>query len=335
MHRAGLASIALLGSWIASHGIAEAQEIVVGVSSFTGRSAGTFDLADLANTNASPIGLDECDSVITFELSGLDSSRDHVEFFEGSMCPDPSVRQDETTTTCDPLEVPDAAYTGTVLEELQVTVSDLLAEPCADGSGSGTRNIWMLALSSPDDDASGPGQSKTFPLAFDFSPPATPGSLQATGGEDVATLTWGSSDTDARTQVFVDPAGCTGGTPTSEGLMSDPPTLAPFATVTGGTTTVAFPESVPFGGHMAVAIRAVDDAGNAGALSNIVCVERFETTSWWDMRCGGDGGAAADEVCRDDGGTCSVASPGRPGSGALAALLGLALAAIVLRRSAR
>jgi hypothetical protein len=337
MHRAGFGVVALLASWTVAQTTAEAQDIVVNVTAFEGRSAGTFDLPDLATTSASPVGLDECEKTITFTFSGLDATRDHLSFYEGTGCDDPTVRQDTTSTMCDPLEVPDQAYMmRTAIDDVAITLSDLLPTQCADGSGSGLQNVWVLALNNRGDTVSGAGQKVMFPLAFDFTPPSMVGSLQATGGEDVATLTWGGGEANTMYQIFLDPAGCTGSTPTSDGrLTTDPPDISLLVkTATGGTTTVPFPESVAFGTSVAVAIRGIDDSGNLGSVSNIVCVERFETTSWWDSRCGSGDGGTEDELCRDDGGTCA-ASPARSSGAGLGTLLMVAVAALVIRRRAR
>lgn len=337
MHRAGIGAVALLASWAAAQVTAEAQDIRPSVTAFQGRD-GNFSI-DQLGSDAGEIGLAECDSLITFTFTGVDSMRGELQFWEGSMCDLSSVRLNEDTTECE--ELPAASVdidNRSMFGDVQVRVSDLLPEACTDRSGAGGRDIWVIALDSPNDDATGPGQKATFRLAFDFNPPSTPGSLQATGGENVATLTWGSGDSDASYQVFVDPTGCdSNGAVIADGpLTTDPPTLSPrTGTVTGGQTTVEFPDAVEFDQYMAVAIRAVDDSGNLGALSNVVCVQRFETTSWWDSRCGtGDGGGAGDELCRDDGGTCAATSARSSGAG-LGTLLLIALAALVIRRRAR
>jgi len=335
MHRAGIGAVALLASWMAAQTTAAAQDIVPSVRAFEGRTR-AFSLLDLATTRASPITLAECESAtITFRFTGVDINRANLSFFEGQMCDDPTVRQDTTTTTCNELPATAATMNLSVVDVV-VPVRELLPSQCTAGSGAGVQTIWVLALNARGDTVAGPGQKVSFPLAFDFAPPAMVGSLRATGGEDVATLTWSGGEANTTFQVFLDPNGCTGTTPNSPGLESDPPDASLMVkTASGGSTTVEFPDSVPFGSHVAVAIRGEDSSGNLGSLSNIVCVERFETTSWWDSRCagGGDGGAV-DELCRDDGGTCA-ATPARSSGAGLGTLLMIALAALVIRRRAR
>jgi len=336
MHRAGIGAVALLASWMAAQATANAQDILPSVRAFEGRTR-AFSLTDLATTRASPIRLAECESAtITFRFTGVDINRANLSFFEGQMCDDPTVRQDTTTTTCNELPAT-AATMNLAVVDVVVPVDELLPEQCRAGSGAGVETIWVLALNNDGETVTGAGQKVSFPLAFDFAPPAMVGSLRATGGESVATLTWSGGEANTTFQVFLDPNGCTGSTPNADGGLTgetpDPSLMV--KTASGGSTTVPFPDSVPFGSHVAVAIRGEDSSGNLGSLSNIVCVERFETTSWWDSRCGGGGdGGAVDELCRDDGGTCA-ATPGRASGAGLGTLLMIALTALVIRRRAR
>lgn len=336
MHRVGIGAVALLASWMAAQATAQAQDIAPSVRGFDGRTR-AFSLSDLATTRASPIRLAECESAsITFRFTGVDINRANLSFFEGQMCDDPTVRQDTTTTTCNELP-PTAATMNLAVVDVAVPVRELLPSQCEAASGAGVQTVWVLALNARGDTVTGPGQRVSFPLAFDFAPPAMVGSLRATGGEDVATLTWSGGEAGTTYEVFLDPNGCVGSTPDSPGLMGEgapDPTLLWKSGVSGGSTTVDFPDSVPFGGFVAVAIRASDRSGNVGSLSNIVCVERFETTSWWDSRCSGGDGGPVDELCRDDGGTCA-ASPGSSSGAGLGTLLMVALAALVIRRRAR
>lgn len=336
MHRVGIGAVVLLASWMAAQTSAQAQDIVPSIARFEGRTR-AYSLMNLATTTGSPVTRAECDATITFRFSGVDIGRANLSFFEGQRCDDPTVRQSTTTTECNELPATAATMNQPIVDNVEIPVSELLAEQCEAGTGSGVQTIWVLALNAGGDAVSGAGQKTSFPLAFDFTPPTAVGSLRATGGEDVATLTWSGGEAGTTYEVFLDPNGCNGATPSSPGLMGETPdpTLVVKSGVSGGTTTVDFPAGVSFGTFVAVAIQAKDRSGNVGSLSNVVCVERFETTSWWDSRCGGgDGGGAGDELCRDDGGTCA-ASRGRSSGVSLGALLLLALATLVIRRSAR
>jgi len=334
MHRAGLATVALLFSWLASLGVAEAQNIDVSVLALGDRTSVNLDT--LGSTTGAPVRTAECDAIIRFRFRGIDQFRSELRFFEGSMCDQVSVRTDMTSRTCNALDVPSVAIDRRTERDVDVPV-DLLV-PCGEG-GSGVENIWVLAVDNETSEVSGAGQQAQFNIAFNFTTPSAPGTLTARPGENAVTLTW-DAEGDAQFEVFVDPDGCTDGEVTSEELTPDATesTLARLKVsgpISGTSTTVPYPDDVPIGGEMAVAIRSTSRTGNPGELSEIVCVERIETTSWWEMYCGGGGEGADSEVCRDDGGTCSVAAPGRTASGALSALLGLALLALVLRRSRR
>lgn len=330
MQRAAFLLIAAL-AWVTLSGAARAQtNIGVSVLSFEGRTDGTFDLTRLGNTQSNPIGEAECGATIRFRFINIDTSRAFLRFFEGANCNDPAVRTSTTTTACQPLTVPDVAIEGRSQRDVDIVASDLV--PCDEG-GSGVRNVWVLALSNPNDTVTDPGQQHTFPIAYDFVAPSAPTSVTSGGGETDATISWTQSGEQVTEfQIFVDPNGCTDGTVTSPGLTSDPPDESLIAATAGSgarSTSVEFPSGVPLGGQMAVAVRGVDRAGNVGPLSTPICVDRFEVTSWWRMYCSE---ADAPEVC--PGGGCAATPSGGRGSGALVASALLAFA-LVLRRRAR
>jgi MYXO-CTERM domain-containing protein len=314
---------------------AHAQDsITVTVRDFTGRAAGDFDLMDLATTSAVPISQGECDAgaEITFRFTNVDPMRSNLFFYQGANCDDVAIRNDTTDDRCSLLAGP---FTTEMRTQVDVTlpVSELV--PCGEG-GSGTREIFVLAVNNTmSDDVSGPGQLATFPIAYDFQGPAAPSDFEAVGGESSATLTW-TADTSQITEweIFLDPNGCTGGTVDSA-LLADPNAPDPSALVdtaegTASSFDLPFPASVPIGGEAAVAIRAVDRAGNVGTLSPVRCVSRFDVTTWLEAFCAGDGSGS--EVCTDGG--CSVSPAG--GDGRLAWLLiGAAAALAFYRRRTR
>lgn len=325
MHRGAVAGAVALAVLVMT-GRADAQAIGVNVLAFEGRSAGTFDLMDLATVAANPIGAAECTATISFRFTNVDITRAQLQFFQGASCDDVSVRTDTTNTSCQELAVPADAIDMRAQQDVDIVAGDLV--PCEEG-GSGVQTIWVLALNNPSDTVTGAGQAVSFPVAYDFVAPSAPSGLTVNPGESAAQLTWdATTDQVSGYDIFVDPTGCSDtGEVTSPGLTSDPPDETLIVSSPSGSASSAsapYPASVGTGQFMAVAIRAVDRAGNASPLSTPVCVERIEVVSWWDMECG----SGAHEYC--DGGC--AAAPGSGGGAAWLALAGAALALLAARR---
>lgn len=331
VRRGSIAAVALFvwGAWTSG---AEAQTpIMVVVRDFTGRTASQFSLMDLATVAANPITGGECDATITFRFTNVDVTRAQLEWFQGANCNDPAVRTSTTTTSCQALPVQSTAIDGRSQVDVAVRAGDLID---CESNSSGVRTVWVLALNNPNDTVTGNGQSVSFPIAFDLAGPSQPTGLMGTGGEDAAHLTWDTPTTAVdKYQIFMDPNGCTDGTVTSTGLTSTPPDESLIVSTISGTTNsadVAFPDSVPIPGEVAIAIRPEDRSGNKGELSNIICVERFAVTTWWDMYCGG---ASPPAACSSSG--CAV-EPGDDGGGPLGVLAALIVGlALVVRRRGR
>ena len=331
MQRAGLAVALAVMTWSGLAEVASAQTpIMVIIESFTGREAGRFDLADLATTSAIPIGAAECDATIVFQFNNVDMARANLRFFEGANCNDPAVRTDMTTSSCNELAVP-LTTIGMVTEvTVSARASDLV--PC-DAGGSGVRTIWVLALDDINSTVTDAGQQVSFPIAFNLAPPTGPAGFAAQGGESGARLTWTAASGVTEYEVFVDPNGCTDGTVTSE-LLADPENpdaSASVATFTGPASsyTLTWPDSVPIGGEAAVAIRAADNAGNVGPLSTVLCVSRFNVTSWWEAYCAQ---TPTPESCSGGGG-CSAMPARDAGAPWIFFAAGVALAIAWRRRS--
>lgn len=308
-----LVVIALLSSLAAP---ASAQ-MVVTVDSLGTRM--TVDIADLETVMAAPINQSECDinATLTLVFTGVDTTRTSLHLFHGSMCDDPTVRNSMDNTSC--VDYVLSYDTGAGMVTADIPVQTLV--DCTPGT-SGVRTVWALALSSPSD-ATDVSQYISFPIAYDFSGPAPPSGLVATGGEVTASLSWDAAgDQVSRYEVYVIPGGCTDGVVT--GTITDPPDSSTYVgdiTAPSTSGSVDFPDTIALGGEAAIAIVAVDSAGNYSTLSDVACVGRYEVVSW----CESTGCA---------GGGCSAsASPASPTPGApWLALLMIPLALVFSRK---
>jgi hypothetical protein len=254
---------------------AVAQGINVNVLSFQGRDAGTFDLADLGSVVRDPITSEECasGSIVELRFTNIDPARATLEWFRGSACDDPSARNDVASTSCDPLAIDPVTIGGRTQVDVGVRVGSLV--PCELDGAAGVEPLWVLALDNAADSVSAPGQSASFLIAYDFARPAPPNASYVADETTFEVTTDGGA---TRYELFLDPVGCTDGVPTSDALM-DPPdpriSLAIFASPTG-SFLVAWPDTVSIPGDAAIAIRAIDAEGRAGALSEPTCVQRVE-----------------------------------------------------------
>ncbi len=306
---------------------AVAQDIQVTIRSMEGRTS--VDLADLATTSAVPISQSECnaDALIEFRFTQIDSARSQLHLYYGAMCETVSVRTDTTDTSCNDLELEYAIDMNTQVDQ-SIPVSSLI--DCTAGS-SGTRTIYVLAIDNETSEVTGAGQKVSFPIAFDFQGPSAPSGLTISDGETAMTLSWEpSSDQITEYEVYFVENGCSGGAVTTT-AFDDPanPTVAVYTTIEGTTSSasVEFPDGLAVGSEHAVAIRGVDNAGNAGNLSTPQCVTIVDVQTFWDAYCGGGGGG---EACTS---SCA-ASPASRGAdrGAWLALAALAAGLLVRRR---
>jgi hypothetical protein len=184
----------------------------------------------------------------------------------------------------------------------------------------------------------------TYDTVYDLHGPTAPSGLVLGPGENVLLAQWTSQTVVkdfAGYRAYCYPtAGSEGDAGTStaaDGCPTLPTTLAGFAegkipdaavqaqlcgsmSTTGNSFTL---KNLKDGVSYAVAIAAVDDAGNTGALSKVACLAPQPTNDFYDAYRGAGGQAG--------GGFCTLGAP--RGRTALAGLLGLvALGALARRR---
>lgn len=305
-----------------------AQDIVVTLRGMEGRTS--VDLTDLATTSAVPISQSECNTAALLDLrfTQIDSTRSQLHLFYGSNCEMVSVRNDTTDTSCTDLDLEYAINMNTQVDQ-QIPVSSLI--DCTSGS-SGTRTIYVLAVDNETSEVSGAGQKVSFPIAFDFQGPSAPTGFTVANGETAMTLSWeASSDQITSYDVFLVADGCDADGNVTTTAFDDPanPTVAVYSNVEGATTgtSVAIPAGTAVGTNYAVAIRGVDNAGNAGTVSSVQCATVVNVDTFWDVYCGG---ASASEACAS---SCS-ASPGDRGSPLPWVLIAGAVIGLATRRRA-
>lgn len=311
-------------AWLAASPAA-AQEITTTVTALTGRTV--VDLTALSTVSRSPLTRAECTAgaQISFEFTNVDETRSQLHFYYGSMCDVSTVRNDLTDMSCTDFGLEYSIGMRTQVDQT-IPVSSLI--DCTSTS-SGTRTIWVLALDEPTSDVALAGQQDSFPLAYDFAGPSAPSNFTARNGETSGTLEWdGSSDEITSYEIYLVENGCDATGAVTTTLLSDPDNpdaSALVGTAEGSVTTSTVTLSGATGSQHAVAIRAIDQAGNTGPLSEVRCVEKIDVQTFWEAYC------ATHPDCESTG--CS-ATPLGDGRGGFFALLP-AIALLIWRRRGR
>ncbi|MCG8556810.1 MAG: hypothetical protein MJD61_16230 [Proteobacteria bacterium] len=210
-----------------------------------------------------------------------------------------------------------------------------LGLPCDNLSEK--RIYWFIALKT----TGGPAEaSAQFEVTFDTIAPDAPQGVTAGRGQSQIPISWQLVDDTNKYRIYYDvniDTACVS-TLFSEGV--DPLTLSPevsFKEVNSPLATSSTLDNVvPLFGTAAVAVSAVDRAGNHSPLSNVACAMGVPTDGFWDIYRDRIG-HTPDEGCSVLGGAPGAGSQaGRlPWSGCAWGLTLLLVPLLVLRRSAR
>ncbi len=346
-----------LGAWLLSTSFASAQDastssgqggIVVNLLTIGGEEVNT--LAEIK------LGIEDCSSnaELVFELDGAPAEKESIDIYTGENC-NRTDRINDDVNRCIYLTT---QATNEQTRDLRIAVMarDLIGEDVSGdgtdgGCGAGTDSmptIWFLAVDNPmsaEDVGNNYGTYEA--LGIDLRAPDAPSSVVGGSGENEIPIDWDTEDTDIESFiVFIDNdpiengggAGSGGETDGGTGNTGDC-----GSSVLGGD---ADPDDLPSGirrkevneptatgvelspndidGMMAaVAVVAVDEAGNRSRLSNTACVKVVPTEGFWD-RYEANGGKA------QGGCPCSALGPAQ-----LQTAWPVGLALLLLRRSAR
>ncbi|MCS6799819.1 MAG: MXAN_2562 family outer membrane beta-barrel protein, partial [Myxococcota bacterium] len=144
--------------------------------------------------------------------------------------------------------------------------------------------------------------------------------LEGGSGDSAIPLDWDAPAGEVdEYRIYVAPGDCPGSMLTPGGR----PPGRPAHTVSGSTTSASLSGAalgLPVGGSAAVAVTAVDDAGNESALSNVACLRRVQT----------DGFCARHVAMGGRCESCAVSAPGAGSGSGQGAWIALGLAALVL-----
>lgn len=254
------------------------------------------------------LGIEECerDAVLVFELDSVPPDKESIDIYTGENCQQTD-RNNEDVNRCEYITT---LSTNNQTQDLEIELmASALFESC-DANREAEPTLWFLAVDSPESsEAVGTGFG-TFRLSLDTTRPDAPTDVRGGSGENTIRISWGTDDAGLQGfRIYIDSTPTAGGggaagagaQPDDDAGTDAPSTgdcgsdeLVP-GTVIEDTSGVQVREvlrasatgfdldaSAIDGDSAAVAVVALDEAGNESPLSNIGCVSIAPTTGFWD-----------------------------------------------------
>jgi MYXO-CTERM domain-containing protein len=349
-----LEATALLASVAAAPSMAAAQATQISadlaVESITGRDGNA--LTDLVNN---PIGTEECnagaDFVISMRLQNIPTDKSLLDFWRasaGTDCSQPSNRDMTSggTPPCTHLNVDaDTTTGGASIKTISTSLANLFdtanEEPenqvcTADGSEDGKYNIYILAVNAAATNEAA-GKAWFINATLDTQAPAAPLGTSGGSGDTEISVSWDNSGENLKEQrVYYLKGGCSGGvyggatgdgsadaSDNDGGTAGDWTKAKDVSASSTQTTLTGSSIGLAYGDEAAVAVSAIDLAGNESPLSTPACIQRVSTDGFCDKHVA-EGGKCE---------SCAVRAPTRDGGLPwMVAALALGLARVVRRR---
>ncbi len=275
-----------------------------------------------------------CQLPVNLYINNIPTNNTQLDLWIGDGCND-QAKRGGTTKTCDylgELSIPsggqamimDFAATVKMNKNIDITGANFIPACSAtcdtskfpnacQKNGEGDQSIFILSSST----AMNTGDVSSyvsFTIYYDPVAPNAPTNVSINSGETQANISWdsdikGSTDLGSDFKVYVDTQPTSGSPCASSSLTAGQSAPATSATVaessTGNisTTSKAFDISklkLSVGSYAAVAVTAVDRAGNESVLSEVQCFQVINTVGFWE-RYGGTGNGSSG--CRIDAAT--------------------------------
>ncbi|MGD8861060.1 MAG: hypothetical protein PVI30_13715 [Myxococcales bacterium] len=277
------------------------------------------------------INADDCanGATVVFRLSNVPTDRPTIDIYRGtsgSGCETETRVNQDTGTTC--IFLATRSTNNASMFDLEVTASDLM---CNEGANEKPTLYFLPVNATMSADAVGQNYG-IVEVEIDADPPAAPTGVSGGNGESSIPVSWNTSagmlDGFA---VYIDSsggAGVDGGTCGSDVLIpgesvdSVPGSVRRKSIGEGSASSTTLSASDIDGDSAAVAVVAVDLAGNESVLSEVACVSVIPTDGFWDVYEQEDG--AVDAGC-----PCAAMGPVHAET---AWPVGLSVLALTLRR---
>lgn len=346
-HRPRLALPFALAIALGAPAMASAQtqatgSITVAPISIEGRDDASF-LGELS------VGIEECkqNAEIVFRLDNLPDATT-LDVWVGDECTSTDRGNADASNNCE--QVLSQSIDGnTGRFDVTVGVGDLaMAQGFDCDSGSkGSTKLWFLAVDSPGSKMAVGTSYGFFPSGSvtkfdtDLDPPDAPSDVSGGSGENQIPVEWDIAASDLERFIVYADSDVTGGGGSDGGnaecdsarlragaAAESAPDSLRVKTVNEGTATGTTLRGSDIDGDVAaVAVVAVDTAGNMSALSEVVCVHVIPTDGFWDVY-EAEGGDAA------QGCPCTAMGPAQL-EGALPIGLAIGWLGLVSRRRRR
>lgn len=291
---------------------------------------------DTSTMQGQPLSIQECeDNVdITVSFAGLTTSASVAAIWTATSssagCDGATQRQPTTAIQCTQIAGYSQSLT-TPASDITVPVRTLFRLDSAADCTTATdlsQYVWFLPLPSASDTGTASVGYVVARIDLDRVPPSAP--TIPTGnyaGNNNITIDVTSTSDVNEFRAYFDPTACESGVPPTTFNQT---TLASDIN-TGSSVTFSATEAgiAAFGGYAAVAVVAVDHAGNESEVSNAVCVQRVEIEGFWEAYCRQEGREDVDECAEYY--SCA-ARPGRSSSFVAGASLLFGFGLLLARR---
>lgn len=244
-------------------------------------------------------GIEDCqrDGAIEVRLSGVSPDHENVDVWVGSSC-----NSTERTSEDSDCRLVANEEKGDRTEDIDISVPiAMLTDGCDTGS-SNDETLWFLALDSSGSQEEVDQRYGTIEVRVDMDPPSAPTAVRGGSGENEIPVSWKIDDDDVeRFVVYVDSGDGTGvssdagagdggsssgecGTGKLEDADGDTVAGVKEIPVNSMTATGARlgPDDID-GDSAAVAVVAIDFAGNRSAFSSTDCVSVVPTFGYRDL----------------------------------------------------
>lgn len=287
--------------------------VTVSISKVNGTTVRTLDAIYLGIANC------QADTPVEFNLSGLPGNRSTVDVWVGDAC-NAASRAVTTGGGCTFV----STTTATRVKDMPIVIpaSKLFKDGCTAGYEY-TPQLWFLPVNEPQSSEAVTVYGRYSSLWADASPPPAPSGIVAGGDERSISVSWSAVDAAYRLDKFLiyvdsDPQGATSEQPASDadaGTEAGSGELNPgcpsAVLIAGGEAPASLPDGIQiqevtnesrtktslpaqnFGlGRIpsAIALVAVDKAGNQSPFSQVVCATALPTKDFWETYRS-DGGA--------------------------------------------
>jgi len=284
----------VIAAWSSGVCHVSAQGLDLQILKFGDRNADRYK-----NLVVNPIGVGDCEAELTLRLGNLPVGKARVDVWQGSNCNDKTNREGGANRNCTYLEAASVGLDQT-RQQTQVDIikpASAFINECTKKDADNNFDIFFLAVSTTESLEDVGNNWQKLAIKHDTAAPAAPTGVNGGSGESAIPVTWTqTNDTNIDRYVAYIDGGVNQDDCTSTVLVAgnEPPGDDYKVTDTDRDTAKVEINAVSRGLSVnqkaAVAVSAIDLAGNVSVLSEPACITVVSTDGFWD-RASADGGA--------------------------------------------